>query len=45
MKAQLNNNTNNNTGLLYRAFSIINNQSALHSITPARIAILGNLTY
>ena len=37
-------NNNNNTGLLYRAFLLLA-QSALHSITPARIASLGNLTY
>ena len=35
---------NNNTGLLYRSFLLLA-QNALHSITPARIASLGNLTY
>ena len=38
-------NNNNNTGLLYNAFFLLLAQSALHSITPARIASLGNLTY
>ena len=37
---------NNNTGLLYRTFLLLdNNQSALHSMTPAKIASIGNLTY